>query len=226
MESQPDKHKPFPFKLIHDDYNAILSLPVNKDLCYFALHSAYVAFTNGSKIVSGSFFTRWFTKAVIYLKGQYTHSELAFKFVSIDSKYEIIAACEIRAGQELQWKWKTRNYYSEIWELRKLAIDEQKCHQLFTDCMRDVKKGIGFNRFVYVNFFLPDWLKRDRRLHAAWCSEHVSARLKGIALPGFENVKPYAMDPLELYNTAIRILELTVHPLTISEVLKKGLDPL
>jgi len=215
----------FPYQLSLDEFTAFLKLPVDKIMHFFSLHSAYVAFTDGRKLKSSQPFTRWFNKAVIYMKGHYTHSELAFKFVSIDCKYEIFAACEIRAGEFLQWRWKTMNYYSDVWELRRLSITEEQRHALFTSCVHDVERGIAFNRWVYVNFFLPHFLKRDRRLSKTWCSEHVSCKLKEIGLEAFIRVNPYAMDPLELYNLVIEVCDtVTIHPLRMTQLLKEGFE--
>lgn len=224
-EEDPIVEEPINFRytLELDEGEAFLRLPVGGIMKFFMLHSCYVAFTDGRKLKSSKPFVQWFNKAVIYLKGHYTHSEIAFKFVSVDSTKEIWAACEIRAGEELQWKWKTMNYFSDIWDLRRLSLDEDQRLQLFTACVHDVRRGIGFNSYVYVNFFLPNWLKRDRRLTKTWCSEHVSAKLKEIGVPAFKEVNPYAMDPLELYNSVIKICDtITVHPLRMSEVLQTG----
>lgn len=238
MGDEEDPLKPVIFNhVIHlDDDQAFLRLPVTVRLdndralkqlpvtTFFVLHSVYVAFTDGRKLKSSKPFTRWFNKSVIYLKGHYTHSELAFKFVSLDEKWEIFAACEIRAGEELQWKWKTMNYYSDIWDLRRLSISEEQQHQLLTSCVHDVRRGVAFNSYVYVNFFLPLCLKRDRRGGKVWCSEHVSAKLKEVGLKEFKAVNPYAMDPLELYNKVVEICDtITIHPLRMSQVLKEGL---
>jgi len=225
-EETPATSRPatWDYTMVLDDDQAFLRLPVDGVQTFFVLHSVYVAFTDGRRLVSTQPFNRWFNKTVIYLKGHYTHSELAFKFVSIDNQKEIFAACEIRAGEELHWKWKTMNYASKIWELRRLSITADQRHQLLRSCVYDVRRGVGFNGYVYVNFFLPQWLKRDRCGKKVWCSEHVSRKLKEIGVEAFRRVEPCAMDPLELYNKVVQICDtVAVHPLHMTEVLKKGM---
>jgi len=175
-----------------------------EDISYnFYLDSVHVAFTDGHRIKSRSCVNRWMNKAVICFTQKYTHSEIAFCFICPNGpdgcRLEQWVACAIYGGGKLEFIPSTARYTSPVWQHFKCDLTDQQMSQLYQDCCDDVSRGLYFNNWVYVNFFLPRLMKRDRKLERAWCSEHVSARLKSAGVEAFQDTNPYTIDPLDLF---------------------------
>lgn len=206
-----------------------LQLMVRGELRLFELESVHVAFVNGKKLPEQRGWKRFINKAVFYVTESFTHAELAFRFrtaIKDGKRYEIWAACSILAGGMLKWDWSTLRYASPVWETRKMNMESVQMQQLFEACRRDVARGVEFNNWMYFNFILPHCMKRNRRQHKVWCSEHVSAKLKEVSFYGFGDVQPHKMDPLELYNLVMETCDtIVVNPVLFVEAKARGLVP-
>lgn len=210
--------------VLMNELSVLIELPYKQTMLQFTLDSVHVAFTDGTTVKSSYRWKRWMNKAVLYFTRSYTHSELAYRFVSIDGRKEVWVACAIYAGERLQFEFGTTKYSGPMWRTFHLDLTSEQRYRLFSYCVEDVARPIGFNQFVYVNFFLPSWLKRDRQLHKVWCSEYIAARLRDIGLKGFENIKPYTVDPLELFEMMREsIFTATVNPIVMNDVIGRGL---
>jgi hypothetical protein len=171
----------------------------------FVLHEVYLAFFDGKRIETRWAWKRWLNTLIGYFTNGFTHCELAFRFMSVDFTQECWLTCNIYQGERLQFEFKTSEYNKDksksLWSLFSLDLGKQQMNQLFCQCAEDVRRGIAFNSAIYTNFLLPSWLQYDGGLRSrAFCSEHVSAALKRVNCRGFEDVKPYNVDPNSLYN--------------------------
>lgn len=206
-----------------------IKLPLNSEvdtsLEHFKLESVHVAFTDGRLVRSSYSWKRWMHKAILYFTRSYTHSELAFRFISLDRTKEVWVACSIYAGECLQFEFATPKYATEQWSTFEISMTPKQQYQLLKECIDDVSRPTRFNEWVYVNFFLPHGFKRDCKQRKVWCSEHISSKFKSIGLDNFESVEPYTMDPLELFDVVKSAIDtITVHPMVLDQAIEEGLQ--
>lgn len=180
----------------------------------FTLLTCHVAFTEGWRIVSNDSWKMLQNKFISYMtNGEYTHSEIVFKFMDMQTEEYIYAGCVVQKDYPIRWLWRTESFNMIYWEVRTINITEKQQRDLFVACRDDVNRNIEFNSWMELNFLLPWFLKVDMKGEAYWCSEHVATRLKDIGVPGFETVQPYTISPSALYSKVMTVCNtLTLHP--------------
>ena len=171
----------------------------------FMLFEAYLAFFDGQRIQTRYAWKRWINTLIGYFTHGFTHTEIAFRFLSADLQYELWVTCNVYQGEVLQFEFKTNDYTQErsgsLWSLYALDLDKTRLNKLFCDCAEDVRRGLSFNSAVYTNFLLPPCCRYDNKLkQVTFCSEHVTKAMQRIQCRGFKDVEPYSMDPTSLYN--------------------------
>jgi len=183
----------------------------------FEVRLATVAFYRGGRTTSSACWTQFFNRLVARCSGSgdgvntFTHAELAFKFTSVDAQHEFWLACCIYTGERLQFEAKTHKFLEEwretLWTLVTLNLSRVQVETLLLACVQDVQRGLRFNNWLYWNFFVScSALRYDGQLEqAAWCSEHICARLQALHLPGLETVQACHTSPQHLYDLIIRL---------------------
>lgn len=171
----------------------------------FTLKSAFLAFFRGDEIVSRYWWKRVWNPVVSWFTGGYTHSEITFLFESVATMegrhLQIYLACNIYTGESLQFEFKTKQYRSEIWELKPLKLTATQLSELYELCKADVKRGVSFNSRVYWNMLAPRFCAYDGAVESeAWCSEHNCSVLQRLGLEGFDAIRACQTHPQALYD--------------------------
>ena len=176
-------------------------------LTEFELESVSVAFFDGKRADSSDVVNKVFNQLAYWIAPGYTHTELAFRFLSPDKKQEAWIACCIYRGELLHFEAKTGKYsiesMSSLWTLVKLELKKEVMEQLLLDCENDVRIGVSFTKILYWNFLNPfkNCQCAPGALQSSWCTEHVALRLQKLNI--LDLLSPASLTPQNLYNKLI-----------------------
>ena len=186
-----------------------IELPTRHGIHSFELDRACVAFYNGTTQTEAvTTCVNWaIHRAVHTMHPGFTHTELAFHFVSEDKRSECWMSCCIYRNTALHFEAKTGKYFTEhfvpAWTVLQLVLKKPTLEQLLLDCVNDVQLGLAFNETFWWNFLMPFRFCRTRGQlrQSTWCSEHVAFRLARLDICAF--AAPERLTPQAIYDCLI-----------------------
>jgi hypothetical protein len=186
----------------------VIDLPLSGVLTSFELESVSVAFFDGKRAEYSDPVSRVFNQIAYYIAPGFTHTELAFRFISPDKKHESWIACCIYRGESIHFEAKTGKYFfdsmTSLWTLVKLEVKKEVMEQLLIDCVLDVDMGISFTKTLYWNFLNPfkSCQCTPGLRQSTWCTEHAAQRLQKLKI--LDLPPPASLTPQDLYNKLIQ----------------------